>query len=544
MTDDLHKDIEKAATQLEELKRTARLQMDSGQLAHPRPPGPLVRAVDASWVNPHQPIAWPHWPPGVWPKAVAVLQKATRRLLRWYIDPLIEEQNVFNAAVVKSLEHLSKEIVSLRLQLERGENPFSKSTASGSLQAVPHQPLPPLQRRLRLAMFAPLSPLRTALADNSEGLLLPMAEDADVDLYIAGGYQPDNPVILERFAIYNHHEFPARNYDAVLYVMGDDAGYHDYIYEALQRTPGVVILHDTTLHRFMIGRTLFRGDTDSYLDEMEYAYGVRSLRTAEQVLSGFGEVLVERYPFIERVIDSARGIVVHNDYSLSEVLRRRPHANVARIGSHFFLPPGFPGKPDSEALRAEMGLSDRFVVASFGIFVPDKRLDSCLGAFSRLVEKHPEATYLFVGNYLRYDLPGKIQALGLQDHVIVTDWVDPVRFTELMFIADVGIHLRYPHIGGTPFSPMRMMGLGVPTILSDIEPLAEIPEGCCCKIRPDEWEENTLLACLELMADQPDLRHRLAENGRRFIAEYHDAQKIARQYLAFIEQTVTEEGKA
>jgi hypothetical protein len=88
-----------------------------------------------------------------------------------------------------------------------------------------------------------------------------------------------------------------------------------------------------------------------------------------------------------------------------------------------------------------------------------------------------------------------------------------------------------------------MMGQGVPTIISDIEPLAEFPEGSCLKISPDEWEEDTLLASFELLAEEPELRQQLGDNGRRYLERYHNAAWIARQYLVFIEQVVAAEEK-
>jgi glycosyltransferase involved in cell wall biosynthesis len=537
MADELYQELDELAIQFRQLKQEIRRQGVRADLSSQLlRPAPLEKALESSWVNPHQPIAWPHWPPGVGPKVAALLKKVTRRLLRWYIDPLVEEQNAFNAAVAQSLETFHHEIALIRRQLEPVE------------QEAPQPMLPPIfptlhRHRLRLAFFTPLSPLKTAIADHSEGLLPHMGEFADVDLYIDDGYQPTNPAIVERFASYNHRQFPTREYDAVLYAMGDNADFHTYIYDALQRVPGVVILHDTTLHRFMAGRTLQKGDTDGYLDEMDYAYGLRDLRMARQVLAGYGEAIIARYPLFERVVDKAQGIIVHNEYARRQILQRRPGARVACIGQHFFLPPGFPEQVDRAALRAEMGLVDRFIVASFGIFVPDKRLDSCLGAFARFVKDHPQATYLFVGNYMNYDLPGKIQALGLGDHVVVTGWLDPIRFSELMLIADIGVHFRYPHIGGTPFSPVRMLGLGVPTIVSDIAPLAGFPEGCCIKVPPDEYEQDMLLVFLELLANQPEIRQRLGENGLRFLHTYHDARVITQQYLAFIEQVVAEETK-
>jgi hypothetical protein len=77
----------------------------------------LVQVQLASHVNPHQPIAWPNWPQGLWPKVVALIQKVVRRLLRWYIDPIVEEQNHFNAAVTAALGVLMEENTRLRAEL-------------------------------------------------------------------------------------------------------------------------------------------------------------------------------------------------------------------------------------------------------------------------------------------------------------------------------------------------------------------------------------------------------------------------------------------
>ena len=72
-------------------------------------------------VNPHLPIAWPTWPPGLWPKLVALVQKAVRRMLRWYIDPIVEQQNRFNSAVVKTLDEMWWAISYIERQLSEAE---------------------------------------------------------------------------------------------------------------------------------------------------------------------------------------------------------------------------------------------------------------------------------------------------------------------------------------------------------------------------------------------------------------------------------------
>lgn len=65
-------------------------------------------------VEAHWPIAWPYWPPGLWAKVVALWQKLIRRLLCWYINPLVKQQNEFNRATLYAVQSLSHEISSLR----------------------------------------------------------------------------------------------------------------------------------------------------------------------------------------------------------------------------------------------------------------------------------------------------------------------------------------------------------------------------------------------------------------------------------------------
>jgi len=73
-------------------------------------------------VEPHRPIAWPHWPPGVWPKAVALYRKIVRRLLSWYINPIVEQQNEVDAVLLYAAETLAQEVASLREQLAASES--------------------------------------------------------------------------------------------------------------------------------------------------------------------------------------------------------------------------------------------------------------------------------------------------------------------------------------------------------------------------------------------------------------------------------------
>ncbi len=64
----------------------------------------LARLHATQRVNPHLPIGWPVMPRGLGRKLLAYAQKVTRVLLRWYINPLVAQQNAYNAAATLALE--------------------------------------------------------------------------------------------------------------------------------------------------------------------------------------------------------------------------------------------------------------------------------------------------------------------------------------------------------------------------------------------------------------------------------------------------------
>ena len=72
------------------------------------------RMQQTATINSHWHIAWPHWPPGIRAKVTAASQKIIRRLLQWYIDPIVEQQNQFNQTVVNALQLLADDLAALQ----------------------------------------------------------------------------------------------------------------------------------------------------------------------------------------------------------------------------------------------------------------------------------------------------------------------------------------------------------------------------------------------------------------------------------------------
>lgn len=81
---------------------------------------PVAEAAELARVSAHLPVTWETPVVG---RALALAKRVTRLGLRWYINPIVEQQNAFNDAVVRALATLEARQQELMRRLEAGEGP-------------------------------------------------------------------------------------------------------------------------------------------------------------------------------------------------------------------------------------------------------------------------------------------------------------------------------------------------------------------------------------------------------------------------------------
>lgn len=116
------------------------------------PPGwdeaTLKRSIEgmeaAASVDSHRPIAWPTWPPGLAPKLTAAAQKILRRGLRWYIDPIVAQQNDFNRASADTAQEMRELLRALAVENARLTRRLAEVEARlADLESEVASPVPP-----------------------------------------------------------------------------------------------------------------------------------------------------------------------------------------------------------------------------------------------------------------------------------------------------------------------------------------------------------------------------------------------------------------
>lgn len=391
-------------------------------------------------------------------------------------------------------------------------------------------------RRLRVAWVSPLPPQRSGIADYSAELLPHLARHLDLELYVEPGVVAEGVAGL---AIRPLSELPARlgrgEIDLAVYHLGNNADYHAQTYRTLLAHPGVVVLHETMLHHLVRGLTLDRGDRAAYLEEHRYAAGRTGWVTAQRSLDSGLPFDHWSYPLFERVVDRSLGVLVHNEHARRRVLDSRPRARVGKVP----MPVDVSALPSAsrEEARRRLGVpAEAFVVASFGFITPAKRLPVSLRAFARLRRRRPDALYLLVGEVSpHYDLGRWLEGETGQG-VRLLGRVPMEELLTAMVATDVAVNLRHPAGGETSATFMRLLALGVPTLVTDAGSFQEVPPGACARVPLDDAEEDLVTAYLEELAASESLRRAMGENAKRWIREGHGFGHAVRAYVSFLEE--------
>ena len=336
-----------------------------------------------------------------------------------------------------------------------------------------------------------------------------------------------------------------RGYRTSIYQIGNSAD-HTEILRFIPRFPGLVVLHEYMLHHLMRLPALSLAGATAFVEEMRYCYGRRGEVMARQLLAAAEDDEIWSYPLFERLVDASLGVIVHSQATKQRIHASRPLARVSVVPHPLSLHgQAIPDADQKAAFRAGLGLPpDALLVASFGEVTPSKGVDVALRAFRRLRQTHDNAFYLLVGEVssayreLSEELAGE-----LGRGVVPTGRLSLEKFLEFMAQCDVAVNLRFPTGGETSGSCVRMLGLGIAVIVTNVGWFAEIPDDCCAKVDPGADEEELLAACLLELADNPGLRRAMGSNASRWCRRHHSLAASARAYAGVVEELDGSEAK-
>ncbi len=104
-----------------------------------------------------------------------------------------------------------------------------------------------------------------------------------------------------------------------------------FVYRALLRDPGLVVLEDWNLHELVYAETAGRGDSTAYRREARRERGPSGSFIAEQVLRGLGGALTDLLPLNARVLEASLGVVATAEEVARRARRSRPERPVVQL---------------------------------------------------------------------------------------------------------------------------------------------------------------------------------------------------------------------
>ncbi len=410
---------------------------------------------------------------------------------------------------------------------------------------------------MRIAFLSPVPPATTGIADYSAETLAALGSRHEIDVFHAQR-KIHRDALPGSCAVHHVEGFPSRHesnrYDAVVYQMGNGPD-HAFLYPLLARFPGILVLHDLVLHHSRAKHFLespearaYARDPSSatlrdaaqvplgkYEAEIAYSYPAQAGRLAEVHLGTVGTLLPYAYPLFRIPVEASRLTAVHNDYMATAIREEVPEAETVRITMPVRAVPV--GIDDTDALRGRYGLrANDLVVGCFGLLTQEKRVETVARAVARAAPSIPHIRLLLVGHVPhRRHLTRRLEALGVRARTIITGRVPFEQLPAHMEIADIVAHLRYPTARETSAALLRVLAQGRPTVISDLEHLAHIPDRAVVRANVRD-EEGELTRALLRLARRPEERRRLGEAAATFAALRHAPSRCADDYDAAFER--------
>jgi glycosyltransferase involved in cell wall biosynthesis len=421
----------------------------------------------------------------------------------------------------------------------------------------------------RLAWFTPWPPQRSGVAGRSaEVVPLLAGRGLGIDVFVderavpMTGRAPDAPPAPGEVRVQTAHDFPWRHargqYDLVVYQLGNSS-VHDFTWPYLFRWPGLVVLHDTSLHHARAQALLSRRRLDAY--RAEFAWNHPGVRPAAAGLAvrGFSGVYYYCWPMSRAVIESARLVGVHSRggcRKLQDAFPDRPITYIA-LGEGVEPAPGVQAR-----FRAAHDLPEGAVLFGvFGMLTEEKRIGPILRAFTAARARNLNVHLVLAGwPDPRLGIPELIESHGLTGSVSIIARLDDAEFDAAIAAMDVCLCLRWPTAGETSGPWLRALASARPTIISDLVHLSHVPT-----LDPRTWrrhapssdtsleaddrsaaigidlldEDHSLRLAIVRLATDPALREQLGRAGRAYWEQEHTVTHMVEDYLRAIAQAVT-----
>lgn len=387
------------------------------------------------------------------------------------------------------------------------------------------------QKINRIAMFTPLPPIESGIADYSVDIANQLSKDYYIDIYIdkyAANFKEN-----EKIHVYSYKEFEKNynTYDKIIYQVGNSL-YHKYMFAFIRKYPGIVVLHDYNLRNVLEAMYLYKSNKPKVFEEkLLEDYDASDV---DRYMKNLNKDFVAQYEVNGFVTNYADKIIVHSNYAKKKLLERNIGRDVVVI-PHYNKIENSCGRNE---VRKRFGISDdELIFAAFGHIHETKRIIPILHAFAEIKKKESQAKLYLVGKIaveLQDVFEQTVKKLGIKESLFITGYTSLEDFEKYMDLSDICLNLRYPYNGESSGSFMRLLGKGKCTIVNRIGSFAEVPENACIMIDSVEnmsfQEEVREIVKAMSLALNDSIREKIQKCALEFSKENTDINIIGKEY--------------
>lgn len=386
-----------------------------------------------------------------------------------------------------------------------------------------------------LAYFSPLNPQSSGISDYSEELLLYLKDFFEIKIFV-NGFIPINSFVSSNFDIYEyeHNKGLIESISNRLYHIGNNE-LHDWIYSALKKFPGTVVLHDLNLFGFNIYTTYLRDKKIEFCNEMAYCHGAEGLEAANQLITKGTYPDSQQFPMFKKIVELSNAVITHSLWVKENIELYTEFKGNITVIPHGFVFENQETNQSKNILKLKLGMDNKkLALGVFGNVIPNKRLEVIIRCFAKLLKTNPDSQLYIIGfadDSIKKSLNQLIHELSIKKNIEFVSAPDIELFKEHIKATDICINLRWPTMGETSGTLMRALGYGIPCIVSNVGSYQEYPDDCVWKVDVDDSEEDLLLAYLIELCNNPKVREDMGYIAKAYIKRNNDFNVIASLYF-------------
>ena len=377
-----------------------------------------------------------------------------------------------------------------------------------------------------LLYVSPFWPQKSGISEYSETLIWGLKEYFDVTI-VTKKKVIENKRIKDSFEIYTYKENEDYSkYDYIIYNFGNSPDNHDYMYDMLAKFPGYVILHDFSLYYLTVLRYREKNMLFQKIYELEGAEGIAY---AKDSIKETGELDLIQHkhlpPFLplnKEVLVSAKGVIVHSNYTKEKVLEIDSTISTCKIELVDCMPNIKLSTEDF--LRTKYNLSaDDCIIGAVGMIAPSKQNEITCKAINSYNETHSKKIkYIMIGE-------GEYVDSYLNKNIIKTVFVNNEDFFNAINSCNVIFNLRNPYNGESSATLMQCLLMGKHCVVTDQGWFSELPDECVNKVSKD-IDEKGLVNLLEDAMDWTKFN----EKGNMFVEKKCNCKTVAKSIAAYL----------